>query len=80
MSPEGALLQGRELVEEGRNCNRVYCHKEDLQPKDEAPQIQRHVRASVLEDPCEGCNDWRHQGYAQCYLQGESAHLAACDG
>ena len=66
--PERSLLQGRELVEERCYGNRVDCHEEDLQAKDKAPHVDRHHGPRVYQDPCEGCDDWRHDHYAQPHL------------
>ena len=65
VAPESTLLQGRKLVEQGRDDNRVDRHEEDLQAEDEAPQVDGHQGPSVHQNPCEGCDDWRHHDQAQ---------------
>lgn len=69
VAPEGTLLQGRKLVEQGRDDDRVDRHEEDLQAKDEAPQVDGHQGPGMQQNPCEGCDDWRHHDQAQSQLQ-----------
>lgn len=48
--PQSPFRQGVELVEQGGDDYGVDGHQEDLQGENEAPQIEHHVRAGVLEN------------------------------
>ena len=67
--PKGALWQWVKFVEQGGYDNWVYGHQEDLQPKDEGPQVQHHPDARVLQDVGECSDDRRAKHQPQQHLQ-----------
>lgn len=56
---ELSLLEGRELVEQRQNGDRVDGDHEDLETSDEEPEVVEELVTSLLDDAEETGKDWR---------------------